>query len=149
MKWTPHDIDTYLQQHMYIDTIIIPLLKVDLSIDSMKNSASAHDFLMHMMTYVETQFKGRLMVAPLFSYTAHTDLHEMAIQIETSLTNAAFKHCFFFTSDPAWNTVEMGGTLIWVPSIPLDHMDSSLKQTILEDQLRQILPILTEKWSRS
>lgn len=148
MNWTPSDIDIYLQQQSYIDTIVVPLLKVDFSSDTMKNSASSHDFLMHMMTYLETQFKGRLMVAPLFSYTSNTDVNNLAKQIETSLTQASFKHCFFFTSDPTWNSIETQGKVIWLPSIPLDHMDGSLKQTIIEDQLRQILPILTEKWAQ-
>ena len=29
MNWTAQDMDTYLQQKEYIDTLIVPLLKVD------------------------------------------------------------------------------------------------------------------------
>ena len=39
------------------------------------------------------------------------------------------------------------GEVIWLPSIPLESMDKQLKQTIIEDQLRQVLPLLTKKWS--
>ena len=34
----------------------------------------------------------------------------------------------------------MEGEVIWLPSIPLESMDPSLRQTIIEDQLRQVLP---------
>jgi hypothetical protein len=37
--------------------------------------------------------------------------------------------------------------VIWLPSIPLESMDKQLRQKIIEDQLRQVLPILTKKWS--
>ena len=41
----------------------------------------------------------------------------------------------------------MEGEVIWLPSIPLESMDPSLRQTIIEDQLRQVLPRFTEKWA--
>ena len=39
----------------------------------------------------------------------------------------------------------MDGQVIWLPSIPLESMDQQLRQTIIEDQLRQVLPQFTKK----
>ncbi len=38
MNWTAKDMDTYLQQKEYIDTLIVPLLKVETAPGDMKNS---------------------------------------------------------------------------------------------------------------
>ncbi|RKJ13457.1 DUF2487 family protein, partial [Butyricicoccus sp. 1XD8-22] len=31
---------------------------------------------------------------------------------------------------------------------PLESMDKTVKKTILEDQLKQVIPILSSKWSQ-
>lgn len=148
MNWTAKDMDTYMQQKEYIDTLIVPLLKVETAPEKMKNSASSSEFLMHLTTYMEMQFKGRMMLMPPIAYTQSTDLEEMSRNLVRDMALASFKHLFYITTDSAWTSVEMEGEVIWLPSIPLESMDASLRKTIMEDQLRQILPRLTEKWAQ-
>ncbi len=147
MNWTAKDTDTYLQQKEYIDTLIVPLLKVDTEPGNMKSSTSSSEFLMHLTTFIETQFKGRMMLMPPFAYTQSVDLKEMASTLSRDLLAAPFKHVFFLTTDSAWTSLEMDGEVIWLPSIPLENMDPSLRKSIIEDQLRQVLPRFTKKWS--
>ncbi|WP_318617348.1 DUF2487 family protein [Sporosarcina sp. YIM B06819] len=148
MNWTAKDMDTYLQQKDYIDTLIVPLLKVETALGAMKNSTSSSEFLMHLATFIETQFKGRMMLMPPFAYTQSMDLQAMAETLSRDISSASFKHVFFLTTDSAWTSIEMGGEIIWFPSIPLESMDPQLRQTIIEDQLRQVLPRFMEKWSQ-
>ncbi|MCG7333870.1 YpiF family protein [Sporosarcina sp. ACRSM] len=148
MNWTAKDMDTYLQQKEYIDTLIVPLLKVETAPEKMKNSASSSEFLMHLTTYMETQFKGRMMLMPPISYTESMEPAEMAKNLARDMVSVPFKHLFYITTDSAWTSIEMEGEVIWLPSIPLESMDASLRKTIMEDQLRQILPRLTEKWAQ-
>ena len=148
MNWTAKDMDTYLQQKEYIDTLIVPLLKVETELGAMKNSTSSSEFLMHLTTFIETQFKGRMMLMPPFAYTQSMDLREMAGTLAQDISATSFKHVFFLTTDSAWTSIKMDGEVIWLPSIPLESMDPQLRQTIIEDQLRQVLPRFTEKWSQ-
>lgn len=148
MNWTAKDMDTYMQQKEYIDTVIVPLLKIETAPEKMKNSASSSEFLMHLTTYMETQFKGRMMLMPPIAYTQSTDLNEMSRNLVRDMASAPFKHQFYMTTDSAWTSIQMEGEIIWLPSIPLESMEPSLRQTIMEDQLRQVLPRLTEKWSQ-
>lgn len=148
MNWTSKDMDTYLQQKEYIDTLIVPLLKVETAPEQLKNSTSSSEFLMHLTTYLETQFKGRMMLMPPFAYTQSTDLAGMAETLSRDVAATAFKHVFFITTDSAWTSLQIEGEVIWLPSIPLESMDPSLRQTIIEDQLRQVLPRFTEKWAQ-
>ncbi|KAA0966127.1 DUF2487 family protein [Sporosarcina sp. ANT_H38] len=147
MNWTAHDMNTYLQQKEYIDTLIIPLLRVETEPGHMKNSASSSEFLMHLTTFIETQFKGRIMLMPPFAYTKSMDLIELAATLSGDLSMSPFKHVFYLTTDSAWTSIKIDGEVIWLPSIPLENMEPQLRKTIIEDQLRQVLPRFMEKWS--
>ncbi|MFD1206394.1 MULTISPECIES: DUF2487 family protein [Sporosarcina] len=147
MNWTGKDMDTYLQQKEYIDTLVVPLVKVETKSDNMKTGASSTEFIMHLTSMIEMQFKGRMMFAPPFAYTPLTDLKTMASTTLQAFGETPFKHVFFITTDSEWMSIEVPGQVVWMPSIPLESMDVQLRQSILEDQLRQILPTFTEKWS--
>ncbi len=148
MNWTAKDMDTYLQQKEYIDTLIVPLLKVETDTGNMKKSTSSSEFLMHLANFIETQFKGRMMMMPPFAYTPSMNLEVMAGTLSSDLSLTSFKHVFYLTTDSAWTSIELEGEVIWLPSIPLESMDTQLRQTIIEDQLRQVLPRFMEKWSQ-
>lgn len=149
MNWTTKDMDIYLQQHDYIDTLLVPLLKINTHPERMKSSSSETEFLMHLTNFIETQFKGRMMLMPPFSYTQATDLQSMAHTLSEDLHLMPFKHIFYLTTDSEWKSVEIKGEVIWLPALPLESMDKQLKQSIIEDQLRQVLPQLTKKWLES
>lgn len=147
MNWNAQDLDTYFQQKEYIDTLFLPLVKIDTTPEQLKASASATEFLMHLSKFIETQFKGRLMMMPPFTYTQSMKLDEMGKVLSEDLQQMGFKHVFYLTTDREWTDVDMYGEVIWIPSIPLESMDKKLRQTIIEDQLRQVLPTLTKKWT--
>lgn len=147
MNWTGKDMDTYLQQKEYIDTLVIPLVKVQTNMDNIKTSASSTEFVMHLASLIETQFKGRMMFAPPVVYTSKTNIKQMAQTTLQEFADTTFKHVFYLTTDHAWSEMELAGQVIWMPSIPLESMEASLRQSILEDQLRQLLPKFTEQWS--
>ena len=147
MNWNAKDMDTYLQQKEYIDTLLVPLLPIATSPENMKSSSSSTEFLMHLSTFIEAQFKGRMMLLPPFTYTQSTDLQVMGKTLAKDLELMGFKHVFYLTTDRDWTDVDVTGELIWLPSIPLESMDKQLRTSIIEDQLRQVLPTLTKKWS--
>lgn len=147
MNWTANDMDIYSQQKEYIDTLIIPLLKIETTPETMKIGASGSEFLMRLTTYIETQFKGRIMLMPPISYTPSMALERLAEDLSNDTDQMSFKHVFYLTTDSAWTTSNLKGQVIWLPSIPLESMDDHLRQTIIEDQLRQVLPMMTSKWS--
>lgn len=140
-------MDTYFQQRDYIDTLLVPLLKLETASENLKGSASATEFLMHLTNFIETQFRGRMMALPPFTYTQSTDLQNMGNTLSEDFKLMEFKHVFYLTTDREWTNVDLAGELIWLPSIPLESMDKQLRKTIIEDQLRQVLPLMTKKWT--
>ena len=147
MFFNVKDIEQFQSQKQFIDTAIVPLLSLEFADDRSKQSSSAAEFLMSLTAFIEQQFKGRLLLTPPFSYTqALKDGIQLEI-IQEELQSAGFKHIFFMTCDHHWTTIEGETSVIWLPAIPLESMDKAVKQRILEDQLKQVIPTFTGAWT--
>ncbi|MDN4493857.1 YpiF family protein [Ureibacillus aquaedulcis] len=149
MFFNVNDVKQFQSQKDFIDTALVPLLSLEFEDERIKQSSSAADFLMSLTAFVEQQFKGRLMLVPPFSYTKQTKAGLPVILLKEELQNAGFKHVIFITNDHAWTSDSEQVDVIWLPSIPLESMDKGVRKTVLEEQLKQIIPILTSKWFQS
>lgn len=72
MYFQVKDVQQYQQNKEFIDTAIVPLVYLDFAEDKMVKSSSDVEFLMSLTSFIEQQFKGRLMLIPPFSYTEST-----------------------------------------------------------------------------
>ncbi|CAM5181524.1 hypothetical protein UACE39S_04860 [Ureibacillus acetophenoni] len=149
MYFNVQDVSQFQSQKDFIDTVIIPLLSVNLKENMIKQSSSQTQYLMSLTAFIEQQFKGRIMLMPPFTYLEQFKNTISLSSIKEAFQNAGFKHVLFITSDHSWTSLEEDVDVIWLPSIPLESMDQSVKKTILEDQLKHVIPILTSKWSQS
>lgn len=147
MHWNGKDSAVFLAQKEYIDTAIIPLTLIDGSEQGFQFAASAADFILSLGNIIENQFKGRIVLFPSFSYTKNQDKQSLLETWGEELNKAEFKHTFYITSDREWSTMGEEHNVIWIPSIPLESMDQKMRNTVLEDQLRQLIPIFAKKWA--
>lgn len=151
MKWVSNDVDLYNQAKEYVDTAIVPLMAVSIESD-FKNIVSKGEFISLVSTDLERQLKGRVFLFPTYSYLKKSEnVIENLIEWKTELQQQ-FKHVFFLTSDENLKEVkntQMEGEIIWLPSMPLEHMDENLKRKLLQDQVEQILNILLQSWNKS
>lgn len=147
MYYNAADVEQFIQHKDYIDTAIVSLIELSFQQEKVKQVSSSADFIMALTAFVEQQFKGRLMVTPPFTYVESLREQLSLVELETQLKQAGFKHVFFLTSDSHW-TSYTEQQIIWLPAIPLESMDKSVKQRILEDQLKQVIPKLTTEWSK-
>ena len=147
MFFNVNDVKQFQGNKDYIDTVIVPLLPLSFEESKMMISSSAADYLMSLTTFIEQQFKGRLMVVPPFSYIEQTKSDLSASKIKEGLISAGFKHILFITTDHYWTTQSEIIDVIWLPAIPLEAMDPIVKKTVLEEQLKQVIPILSARWN--
>lgn len=150
MKWTSQDIETYLNAKEYVDTAIVPLVAVSVG-GEMKQSAAAAEFITLLTGHLERQFTGRLILLPPFTYLKSKNGENTIKDLkdwETNLEKGEFKHLFYITSEIEWRTREeyLNGTVIWLPSIPLEHMNDSQKMAVVDSQVKQLLDLFTQKW---
>jgi len=148
MYFNANDVTSFMAQKEFIDTAIVPLVSIDLTSEKMKQSGAEADFLLSLTSFIEQQFKGRLLLLPPFSYSAALKNEELPQQLESQLHNAGFKHVFFITCDHFWTNIGDVVNIIWLPAIPLESMDKGVKNSILEDQLRQVIPTFSTKWAQ-
>lgn len=148
MYFNGKDIEQFQVQKQFIDTVIVPILNVSFADATMRQSGSEAEFLMSLTAFIEQQFKGRLMLLPPFSYFEEAK-ETMDLQaIYQQLLDSGFKHVFFLTSDQRFAN-EKEFPVVWLPAIPLESMDKTVKQRILEDQLQQVVPIFTRAWTNA
>lgn len=153
MNWNVKDIEVFEAEKAYIDTAVIPVIPVDFGKD-IRVSAAQSEFINLLTLHLERQFKGRMMMTPSFTYRM-SSLMESEIsrlsQWAEELSNSGVKHIFFLTSDSGWKKVEdqLGDRLIWVPSIPLENLDEQYKHSIMEDQVKQLLNVIVQKWQKN
>lgn len=147
MFFNVKDMEQFQSQKQFIDTAIVPLLSLEFSDERSRQSSSAAEFLMSLTAFIEQQFKGRLLVTPPFSYIESIKENISLQAIYDELQAAGFKHIFFITCDHHWTAVNDSFNILWLPAIPLESMDKAVKQRILEDQLKQIIPTLTNEWT--
>jgi len=147
MHWNGKDSTVFQAQKEFIDTAVIPLILIDGSDEGFHFAASAADFTLSLANVIENQFKGRIVLFPSFSYTKSQDKQSVFEMWQDELSKASFKHIFYVTSDREWSTMGEEQNVIWIPSVPLDSMDQKMRNSVLEDQLRQLIPVFAKKWA--
>lgn len=148
MHFNVKDLEQFQVQKEFIDTAIVPLLHIDLTEDGLKQSGSAVEYLLTLTNFIEQQFHGRLVLLPPFSYTTAMRTEQFPSKLEEELLETGFKTIIFISCDHYWQSFKDKLNVIWLPAIPLESMDKTVKQRILEDQLKQVIPVLTNAWNQ-
>ncbi|HSO58927.1 MAG TPA: DUF2487 family protein [Paenisporosarcina sp.] len=147
MYWNSKDMSVFMEQKEFVDTAVIPLLLIDGQASKLKQNASSAEFLMALTAFIENQFKGRVVLLPPVTYTTRSNRQQLGGEWDEMLKEAGFKHLFFVSSDMEWVTEQSPLNVIYTPSIPLENMDRKLRQSVLDDQLRQIIPVFAKRWA--
>lgn len=150
MEWKAKDIEVYLQEKDYIDTAVVPLVPITLG-DNMKQIVEKGEFIQLLSLHLERQFKGRMLFLPAFTYLSDSEESERTQRLqkwEQKIKENGFKYTFFLTSDPSWRNMDQFAkeSLIFIPSIPLEHMDNQYKQTIMDDQVKELMKGIVKGW---
>ncbi|WP_342351985.1 YpiF family protein [Neobacillus soli] len=153
VKWIPEDVDTYLNAKEYVDTAVVPLYSVSVG-GEMKQSAAEAEFITLLTGLLERQFTGRLLLFPPFTYLKDEKSERVLSDLqkwEDNISKGEFKHIFYITSDIDWRMREdqLSGSLIWLPSLPLEQMSDSQKVEMINSQAKQILILFTQIWHKS
>ncbi|MDT8859997.1 YpiF family protein [Alkalihalobacillus sp. MEB130] len=150
MKWQATEMDTYLQAKEYVDTAMVPLIPISWK-NEIKHTVAMGEFIFIMANEIEKQFHGRVVQFPAFSYLKSESIPGRIERIklwEEELRAGGINHIIYVTSDGEWKAVEgeLDDMLLWLPTIPLEHMDNNYKKDVIGDQMKQLIPIMTSLW---
>lgn len=146
MFYTGKDAAVFLSQQEFIDTAVVPLVPIGFNTKEIPQAASQADYLLTLVNTLENQFKGRVVAFPSFSYVDTQNKEELLNSWKNASLESPFKHIFYLTTDAEWTTVDKD--VLWTASIPLDSMDSKMRSKIIEDQIRQLIPRIAERWNQ-
>lgn len=144
------DVEMYEGAKEYVDTIILPLMPISFAAN-MKQTAIMAEFITLLTTQIERQFKGRILMLPAHTYLKTLPEEKLIASLsewEEEFVKQGFKHIFYVTSDSDWKLREklVEGTIVWIPSLPLDHIDEKGQHAIIEDQVKQLTHLFAQKW---
>jgi hypothetical protein len=151
MKWIPQDVETYLNAKEYVDTAVIPINSLSFG-GEMKQSAANMEFITLLTGYLERQFTGRVLLFPSYTYLKNETSENVLTDLlkwEENIKKSDFRYIFYITSELDWRIYEqkLNGSLIWLPSLPLENMNNTQKTEIIENQVKQLLTLFTQKWN--
>ncbi|SDI28474.1 YpiF family protein [Natribacillus halophilus] len=152
MQWQTADIDTYQQSQSYVDTALIPLLSVSLG-EEMKSAVAMGEYISLISMEMEKQFRGRVLQLPPLVYPQNESQETLLQHVDAwadELKSNGKNHIIWVTADPSWKKVEndLPGLLLWLPHLPIEHMDKKLQQKTLNDQMKEILPQVMKEWQQ-
>ncbi|GAF24210.1 hypothetical protein JCM19047_4086 [Bacillus sp. JCM 19047] len=128
-------------------------MKVSLTAD-IKSTIQATEFTTILSEEMERQFRGRVMLFPPFSYhdTESAEGKKERLHLwQTELEGAGFNYMILLTSDANWKQDEQALEplqLVYVPSIALEYIEQKNRKKVMDDQMQQILPLITGLWQK-
>ncbi|WP_019242014.1 MULTISPECIES: YpiF family protein [Bacillus] len=149
MKWIAKDIEMFDGAREYVDTALVPLVGISFS-EGIKQSASTSEYITILSNEIEKQFKGRVMLLPSIMYNLNWEKQEkteLLIKWKRILQEEKFSHIFFLTADGQMNVNdELNESILWSTSIPLEHLEEKYKKPMMEEQVKNMLNTIIEKW---
>lgn len=121
------DAKDYLQAKDYIDTAVIPLINIKVG-DHFKMAAEKGEFTQLLSEELERQLKGRVYLLPPYTYVDRNEITVQGLRDLREELISEFPHVVLLTSDENWKSEDALGKIIVTPSVPLEHLNDSLKE---------------------
>ncbi|GGH78930.1 hypothetical protein JOD43_001618 [Pullulanibacillus pueri] len=149
MKWRAKDIERFLEEKQYVDTIIVPLIPLNWD-EGMLATVREGEYVQILGDEIERQLKGRVVLNPAFTYFKEEALEERMKRLETwknGMINGGGKFVYFVTSDVDWKAYESQlEHLIWLPAVPLEHMDERHRNDFVAETVGSVMKTITGQW---
>lgn len=152
MKWKKSDLEKYVPEKEYIDTLVVPLFPIVFSNDhQLANQALQTEILSILTNELEQELAGRVLLTPSYNYLKSTNKELEISRVNDWVKDAKkqpFKHVFLITYDPSWkkNERNLDGSLLWIPSITPDDTHSEEMKKFIRNQVNQLVELIKSYW---
>jgi hypothetical protein len=153
MKWLAEDLDVFQREKEYIDTVLIPLVPIKWG-EQMSSVVREGRFSLILAELLERELKGRVILSPAFTYLKSGSFEETKRTLErwlAEIQGAGVKFILTLTSDVDWKTGPIksqaeGVETIWLPAVPVEHMNPKHKQDFLDETVGNVLKQIAQVW---
>jgi hypothetical protein len=150
MKWELTTADQFIESQEYIDTAIVPLVKIGLG-DQLKVALADSTLLNGVACIIEDKLTGRVMLFPIFSYTGMEEEVHFIANLNTytrHLQKHGFKSVIFLTHRSFENPVkdQLGAEILTATRTSPDSPDVSGDQVTQFAQ--EMIPKIIAFWKK-
>ncbi|GGK24735.1 hypothetical protein GCM10010965_16880 [Caldalkalibacillus thermarum] len=150
MKWDRLTIDDYLENRQYIDTALVPLIKMELG-NNARLSAVQATWLSGVVNHLEEQLMGRVLLLPALTYTEAHEADMLAAYLNRYteyVLQSGFKHQVYITVEEEWEKrrEKLRGGLFYIDASEVDMEDQSSQA--LFDLSQKFVPSLISLWKK-
>lgn len=155
MQWKYEDMNMYVQSKEYVDTLLVPLVPFTYATnendEEIKKRAFQAELSDIFMNEIEKQYKGRLLIAPSYTYLSPLVSEKEVERINEwvkQAENSGFEHILFFTFDNGWKKIErkLDASLVWIPAGQVSEIQSPEAQKLIQSQIEQVMELITSYW---
>lgn len=153
MQWNRNDVERYVPEKQYVDTLLIPLTPFSVSVNDEQMSSLSNQYpMINIFTQqIENEFMGRIFLAPNYMYSPNMDMKKEVERLNEMTKEAlsqSFKYILYVTADNRWKKVEkdLEGSLIWIPALKTSDFSSDEAKNILTDQIQQVTELIQSYW---
>src|SRR5690625_3718452 len=140
MKWSKDHLKTYIETKEYVDTLLIPLIKLDLKNDKqLENSGLEREYLDILSYEIERRLAGRIMLLPAYTYMYNVLYENEAKRLNKWIhmfKEDGFESTFILTLDHEWSkrSSEIEGQVLWLSHVPFDHINDESAKPFVQTQ---------------
>lgn len=152
MKWTPEDLQKYVQAKEYIDTAIIPVLGFQMNDEKkLEKEAFQREVLSIYTNEIEKELSGRLLLTPPYNYVKSNDMSGELNRLNDwidHIKEQPFTSVFILTFDNQWKKIEkdLNAELLWFPSVQTGDIKSEETIRMIRNQVDQISELIRTYW---
>ncbi len=152
MKWTPEDLQKYVQAKEYIDTAIIPVLGFQMNDEKkLEKEAFQREVLSIYTNEIEKELSGRLLLTPPYNYVKSNDMSGELNRLNDwidHIKEQPFTSVFILTFDNQWkkNEKDLNAELLWFPSVQTGDIKSEETIRMIRNQVDQISELIRTYW---
>lgn len=152
MKWTPEDLQKYVQAKEYVDTAIIPVLGFQMNDEKkLEKEAFQREVLSIYTNEIEKELSGRLLLTPPYNYVKSNDMSGELNRLNDwidHIKEQPFTSVFILTFDNQWKKIEkdLNAELLWFPSVQTGDIKSEETIRMIRNQVDQISELIRTYW---
>lgn len=152
LKWTPEDLQKYVQAKEYIDTAIIPVLGFQMNDEKkLEKEAFQREVLSIYTNEIEKELSGRLLLTPPYNYVKSDDMTKELERLNNwidHIKEQPFTSVFILTFDNQWKKIEknLNAELLWFPSVQTGDIKSEESIRMIRNQVDQISELIRTFW---
>lgn len=142
MLYNNRDLRVLKDEIEFVDTAIVPVLSIDFD-SNMLHHANNMELIQLVTIQLEKQLKGRLLITPALTIVGGE--RTALSTYESQLTEYGFKHVVSLSFDE----IDLENIFnIKVNSIPISDMDTNMKISIINDEVKSVIKQIIGVWNR-